>query len=141
LLKEEKGEATMVNRADHAQLPRRNVLIFGRQNGRSVELKRILDRFFNKVYLSADLAEKENLPPTERFSVIVVTNSGEFPLNRAFFSKLRALYPRAMLICLVDTVTRETEKAMRSAGLLFLGSYHQFGERYEGILEAALKSN
>ena len=130
----------MANKADHTQLPRRNVLIFGGQNGRSAELKRILDQFFNKVYLAADLAEKKNLPPTERFSVIVVTNSGEVTLNRDFFSKLRALYPRAMLICLVDTITRETEKAMRSAGVLFLGSYRQFGERYAGILEAALNS-
>jgi hypothetical protein len=40
----------------------------------------------------------------------------------------------------VDSITRETEKAMRSAGLLFLGSHRQFGERYEGILEAALSS-
>ena len=130
----------MANKADHTQSPPRNVLIFGKQNGRSAELKSILNRFFNKVHLAADLAEKENLPPTERFSLIMVTNPGEFPLNRDFFSKLRALYPRAMLICLVDTVTRETEKAMRSAGLLFLGSHRQFGERYEGILEAALNS-
>ena len=130
----------MANKADHTQLNQRNVLIFGGLNGRSAELKRILGRFFNKIYLAADLAEKENLPHAEGFSVIVVTNSGEVPLNRDFFSYLRALYPRAMLICLVDTITRETEKAMRSAGLLFLGSHRQFGERYEGILEAALSS-
>ena len=140
MLKEERGEAIMASKADHTQLPPRNVLIFGRQNGRSAELKRILDRFFNKVYLAADLAEKRNLPPTERLNVIVVTNPGEAPSNREFFSNLRTLYPRAMLICLVDTITRETEKAMRSAGLLFLGSHRQFGERYEGILEAALNS-
>ena len=128
----------MADKAEHTRLPRRNVLIFGRQNGRNAELKRIMNPFFNKVYLAAGLAEKDNLPPTERFSVIVVTNSGEVPLNRDFFSKLRALYPRAMLICLVDSITGETEKAMRSAGLLFLGSHRQFGERYAGILEAAL---
>ena len=122
------------------QLPRRNVLIFGRQNGRSAELKRILNPFFNKIYLAADLAGKENLLATDRFCVIVVTDSSDFPLNRDFFSNLRALYPRAMLICLVDTITRETERAMRSAGLLFLGSYRQFGERYASILETALKS-
>ena len=130
----------MANKADHMQLHRRNVLIFGRQNGRSAELKRILNPFFNKVYLAADLVEKKNLPPTEQFSLIVMTNSGEVQLNRNFFSNLRVHYPRAMLICLVDTLSRETEKAMRSAGLLFLGSYRQFGERYAGILEATLKS-
>ena len=130
----------MANKADRVQLPRPNVLIFGGQNGRSAELKRILNPFFNKVHLAADLTEKENLSPTEPFSVIVVTDSAEFPLNREFFSTLRALYPRAMLICLVDSITLETERAMRSAGLLFLGSHRQFGERHEGILEAALNS-
>ena len=44
----------MANKADHTQLPQRNVLIFGGQNGRSAELKRILDRFFNKVYLAKE---------------------------------------------------------------------------------------
>ena len=130
----------MANKESFSQSRNGNVLILGRQNQRSAELKRMLSGFFNKVHLAADLVEKKNLPPTERFSVIVVTNSGEVTLNRDFFSKLRALYPRAMLICLVDTITRETEKAMRSAGVLFLGSYGQFGERYAGILEAALNS-
>ena len=130
----------MADKAQHTRLPRRNVLILGGQNGRNAELKHILDRFFNKVHLTVDLAEKDNLPPTERFSLIVVSNPGGVALNRDFFSRLRAIYPRAMLICLVDTLSRKTEKAMRSAGLLFLGSYRQFGERYAGILEAALKS-
>ena len=130
----------MADKSENTRLPWRDVLIFGGQNARNAELKHVLERFFNKVHLTADLAEEDNLPPTERFSLIVVSNPGEVALNRDFFSRLRAIYPRAMLICLVDSITGETEKAMRSAGLLFLGSHRQFGERYAGILEAALNS-
>jgi hypothetical protein len=131
----------MANKAIFSQSRIGNVMILGGQNQISAELKRILSPFFKKVYLAADLAEGENFAPPERFSLIVVTNSGTVPLNHNFFSKLRVLYPRARLICLVDTISQETEKAMRTAGSLFLGSYRQFGEYYRGILEAALRSN
>jgi hypothetical protein len=45
-----------------------------------------------------------------------------------------------VLVCLVDQITPETEKAMRSAGLLFLGSYNQFSEYYRSILESAIEA-
>ncbi len=97
--------------------------------------------YFNKISLAADLAEGVNLSPTDIYTMIVVTDSTGHPLNKDFFSNLRAHFSRSVLVCLVDQITQETEKAMRGAGLLFLGSYHQFSEYYRSILEAAIKAN
>ena len=96
--------------------------------------------YFKKIYLAADLAEGVNLSPTDIYAMIVVTDSTGHPLNKDFFSKLRADFSRSVLVCLVDQITQETEKAMRCAGLLFLGSYHQFSECYRSILEAAINA-
>ncbi len=114
--------------------------MIGKRNRKIEELERRLAEYFNKIYLVADLAKGVNLSPTDIYTLIVVTDSTGHPLNKEFFSDLRARYPRSMLVGLVDEITQETEKAMRSAGLLFLGSYIQFSEYYQRILEAALKS-
>ena len=96
--------------------------------------------YFNEIYLIADLAEAMNLSPTDIYTMIVVTDFSGHPLNKDFFSDLRAHFSRSVLVCLVDQITQETEKAMRSAGLLFLGSYNQFSEQYRTILESAIKA-
>ena len=40
---------------------------------------------------------------------------------------------------LAKHLTREAEKAMRSAGLLFLGSYDHFDDCYDSVLQTALR--
>ena len=117
-----------------------NVLIMGNRNRRVQRLVRILSEYFNQVYRISDLSEMANLPSADPFCVIVVTDSIERPLNRAFFSDLRAYYPDARLVCVVDRITREMEIAMRSAGLLFLGSYNHFSKYCHDILQSAKKS-
>jgi len=114
--------------------------MIGKRNRKIEELERRLAEYFNKIYLVADPAEGVNLSPIDIYTMIVVTDSTGHPLNKDFFSNLRAHFSRSVLVCLVDQITRETEKAMRGAGLLFLGSYHQFSECYRSILEAAIKA-
>ena len=114
--------------------------MIGKRNKKIEELERRLAEYFKKIYLAVDLAEGVNLSPTDIYTMIVVTDSTGHPLNKNFFSNLRAHFPRSVLVCLVDEITPDTEKAMRGAGLLFLGSYDQFSECYRSILEAAIKA-
>ena len=58
--------------------------------------------------------------------------------SKNFFTNLRSLHPRARLMCMFDRISRQTEKDMRRAGLLFLGSYEHFDECYDSVLEKAL---
>lgn len=114
-------------------------LIIGENSYKVDLLKRHLAEYFSKVDLLSDSGQL-NLLTADSYSVIVVTDTAADVLNHDFFMNLRFLHPRARLLCLVDRVTRETEKALRSAGLLFLGSYDHFGDCYGSILQTALWS-
>jgi hypothetical protein len=130
----------MTKKTDFTQSQNGSVLIIGKRNRKIEELERRLAEYFNEIYLIADLAEAMNLSPTDIYTMIVVTDFSGHPLNKDFFSDLRAHFSRSVLVCLVDQITQETEKAMRSAGLLFLGSYDQFSEYYRSILESAIEA-
>jgi hypothetical protein len=130
----------MIKKTDSTPSQNGSVLMIGKRNRKIEELEHRLAEYFNKISLVADLAEGVNLSPTDIYTMIVVTDSTGHPLNKDFFSNLRARFSHSVLVCLVDQITQETEKAMRGAGLLFLGSYHQFSEYYRSILEAAIKA-
>ena len=113
-------------------------LISGENSYKIDLLKRHLAEYFSKVDLLSDSGQL-NLLTADSYSVIVVTDAAAGVLNHDFFMNLRSLHPRARLLCLVDHISRETEKAMRSAGLLFLGSYDHFDDCYDSVLQTALR--
>ena len=118
---------------------RRNgrALIIGSENQKVDLLKRYLAHYFSQIDLLADSGQLASLTDDSHL-VIVVTDTLADVLNYDFFCNLRYNHPRARLLCLVDRVSRETEKALRAAGLLFLGSYDHFEVCHASILQAAL---
>jgi hypothetical protein len=112
-------------------------LIIGKDNHKVDLLKRHLAEYFGTIDLLSDLGQLNSLT-AHNHSVVVVTDTLGEVLNYDFFVNLRSLHPRARLVCLVDHISRETEKAMRSAGLLFLGSYDHFDDCYGSVLQTAL---
>ena len=112
-------------------------LIIGENNQRVDLLKRHLAEYFSEVDLLSELGQLNSLA-ADSHSVIVVTDTAEDVLNHDFFMNLRTLRPRARLLCLVERLTRDSEKTIRSAGLLFLGSYDHFDNCYGSILQTAL---
>ena len=113
-------------------------LIIGKTDHKIDLLKRHLAEYFSEVYLLTELGQLNSLA-ADRHSVIVVTDTSGDTLNHDFFMNLRSLHPRARLLCLFDRISQETEKAMRSAGLLFLGSYEHFDACYGSVLQRALR--
>jgi len=116
-----------------------NVLVLGKRNKKMKALERLLAEHFTKVSLISDLADTIKLLPNDYFNVIVVTDSMVAKPYNGLFSDLRTLFPSARLLCLVDKITPETEMAIRSAGLIFLGSYEHFSNNYQDILKSAVK--
>jgi len=112
-------------------------LIIGENNQRVSLLKRHLAEYFSEVDRLSELGQLNSLA-ADSHSVIVVTDTSADVLNHDFFMNLRILRPRARLLCLVDRLTRDSEKTIRSAGLLFLGSYDHFDNCYGSILQTAL---
>lgn len=116
------------------------VLVLGKRTEKVRELERIVAGYFCKVCLIRDLPNCIELPLNVDFNMVIVTDSIGVKLNTRLFSNLRSLFPNAKLLCLVDQINQDMEKAMRSAGLIFLGSYDHFSNNYQGILESAVKS-
>jgi hypothetical protein len=112
-------------------------LIIGENNQRVGLLKRHLAEYFGEVDRLSDLGQLKSLA-ADSHSVIVVTDTSADVLNHDFFMNLRTLRPRARLLCLVERLSRDREKTIRSAGLLFLGSYDHFDNCYGSILQTAL---
>ena len=113
-------------------------VIIGKTDHRVDLLKRHLAEYFSKVDLVTDPGQL-NILTDDNLAVIVLTDTLGAVLNRNFFTRLRSLHPRAGLLCLFDRISRQTEKDMRSAGLLFLGSYEHFDDCYGSILERACR--
>ena len=112
-------------------------LIIGKSNREVNRLISHLTEYFNRVDLLSDM-EQFNLLTENSHSIVVVTDTSGEVLDHDFFMHLRSRHPRAGLLCLVDLITGEAEKTMRSAGLLFLGSYEHFDDCYDSILQTAL---
>jgi len=128
----------MQKTTDPLPLANGRALIIGKGNHKVDLLKRHLAEYFAKIDLLSDPGQLNSLA-AQSHSVVVVTDTLGDILNYEFFANLRSLHPRARLLCLVDHISRETEKAMRSAGLLFLGSYDHFDDCYDSVLQTALR--
>ena len=127
----------MLTITDPSPIENCRALIIGENNHKVDLLKRHLAEYFSMVDLISELGQLNSLA-ADSHSVIVVTDTAADVLNHDFFMNLRSLNPRARLLCLVNRITRETEKAIRSVGLLFLGSYDHFDDCYDSILQTAL---
>jgi len=123
---------------DPSPITNGRALIIGKTGHKIDLLKRHLAEYFSKIDLLSDSGQLNSLT-ADSHSVIVVTDTLEDVLDYDFFVNLRSLHPRARLLCLVDRISRETEKAMRSAGLLFLGSHEHFDACYGSVLQRALR--
>ena len=113
-------------------------LIIGKSDRRVELVQHHLADYFGKIDLLTNLEQLNSLTG-EDFAVIVVTDTSKEVLKADFFINLRSLHPRAGLLCLFNHISRQTEKDMRTAGLLFLGSYEHFDDCYGSVLERALR--
>ena len=124
--------------SDPAPVSNNRALVIGKAEHKVNRLKNLLADFFRGIDLLTDLRQLNSLA-ADNHSVIVITDTMEDVLTHDFLMTLRSFHPRAGLLCLVDRISRETEKAMRCAGLLFLGSYDHFEDCHGNVLQTALR--
>ena len=124
--------------SDPAPVSNNRALVIGKAEHKVNRLKNLLADFFRGIDLLTDLRQLNSLS-ADNPSVIVVTDTMEDVLRHDFLMTLRSLHPRAGLLCLADRISQETEKVMRCAGLLFLGSYDHFEDCYSNVMQTALR--
>jgi N-acetylglucosaminyldiphosphoundecaprenol N-acetyl-beta-D-mannosaminyltransferase len=117
-----------------------NVLVFGKRDKKVKELERILTEHSHDVCLVSGLADSVELLSGNNFHLIVLTDSLKDRLDQDFLHNLRRLFPHAKILCLANRITQAMEIGMRSAGLVFLGSYKRFNQFAWDILQAAMES-
>ena len=68
--------------------------------------------------------------------MIVLTDSRGNKFNKECIRTLRHNFPQAKILSLVDRIAPEMEMRMRSAGLVFLGSYDHFKRKSGDIIDS-----
>ena len=121
-------------------LKREQALLFGKKNNKVKEIERILKRHTLGVKLVSETGRHIEPDQGDGFSLIVVTDSIEDRVDENYILNLRQSFPRAKVLSLFDDVSPEIEMNMRSAGLIFLGSYEHFIRESAHIIASALGS-
>ena len=118
---------------------RANVLVLGERNKRVRELERIMAEALPEVILVSERADVVGSFPRGHFDLIIVTDSSNDNMNKDFLVNLKRLYSQAKVLCILDKITEKIEIAMRSVGIIYLGSYDHFARFSHDILESAVK--
>ena len=107
-------------------------LILGGNSKRIASIKQSLRPHFQGVSTAADL-----LPPSngQVVGLIVVTDEIDPPPDNGFVRALRRFFPRAKVLGIFDHFDTDAEIAMRSAGIVFWGSYERFNAHSDQILQ------
>jgi hypothetical protein len=103
------------------------------------EIKRLLTRLAHRVYLISGFSDILKRLQDNHYGIIIVTDSLSFKPSRDTVSDLKIFFPHSKVLYLVDQVTEERERALRSGGLIFLGTYDHFLKNHHDILYAAEK--
>ena len=116
---------------------RGQALLFGKSNKKIKEIERILKRHTLGVKLVSKTGRHIEPDEEDHFSLIVVTDSIGDTIDENFIANLRQSFPRAKVLSLFDHINPEIEMNMRSAGLIFLGSYEHFIRESADIIATA----
>jgi len=108
-----------------AGLKSNKILVLGKKTAKIKKLKVLLTEHSPEVFIS-DSTDMSKLFLKNNYDFIVVTDSLGVNLNSDFVSGLKTFFPHAKVLCLIDRITPETERAIRGAGLIFLGTYEHF---------------
>jgi hypothetical protein len=117
-----------------------NALIIGRQDQQMREVAGILTPYYQKVFHRPSSVDAPEEAPDHSFSLVVMTDLSQVPRDREAAVRLRERFPQAKLIGILDCFDLHVEVALRSIGVVFLGSFDRFQGMRKTILAAALKS-
>jgi N-acetylglucosaminyldiphosphoundecaprenol N-acetyl-beta-D-mannosaminyltransferase len=79
-------------------------------------------------------------PGKEPFRLAVMTDSFSEKLSIGLLDRVRQKFSPENMICLTRDIEEENEKTLRSAGLIFLGSYGTFLAHADNIIKHTLNN-
>ena len=112
-------------------------IVVGSQRRMSSEIGSVLKPHFHSVQFLPDLRTAMSRTEGEPVRLILLLEPDERLLEVA--QTLRRAFPSAKLLGLIDAFHPEQEVVLRTAGVIFLGSWERFSRNSQSILSKALK--
>lgn len=117
-----------------------SAVVVGGQNLISSEIEKMLKPYFRTVYLLSDLQAAMTEVADEQVRLILIMDHEKSEAIPDVAQVLRHAFPRAKILGLFDAFHPEQEVVLRTAGVVFLGSYERFTRNSSTILTKALNS-
>ncbi len=115
-----------------------SAIVIGRQNLISSGIKKMLKPYFRTLYFLSDLQTAMSEVADEQVRLILLMDHEGNEAMPEVARALRDAFPSAKILGLFDAFNPEQEVVLRTAGVLFLGSYERFARNSRTILTQAL---
>lgn len=100
------------------------------------KIKQFIPKALSPVYLFETTREIDNFPVCATPRLAVILDSFPGGINLSLIQKVKTRLNAGAIICLMNTISREAEIELRSAGLVFLGTPRTFSKFAEQIIES-----
>ncbi len=118
------------------QFAKECALILGGNSTKIAAIEQSLRPHFKGVDTAAGLTSPSN---GQIVGLVVVTDELDPPPDSGFVKTLRRLFPQAKVLGIFDHFDTDAEIAMRSAGIIFWGSFERFNTHCDQILRTVLR--
>jgi len=113
------------------------ILLLGKRSSKVKRVEGILKKYALDAQVVSETGHLLRPSVKENFKLIVVTDALEDTVGVGFMQGVRDSFPNAKLVSIFDDIIPEIEINMRSAGVVFLGSYDHFFREAGDILKSA----
>ena len=117
-----------------------SAIVVGRQSLISSEIEKMLNPYFQTIYFLSDLQAAMAEVADEQVRLILLMDHERNMTIAEVAQALRRAFPSAKILGLFDVFHPEQEVVLRTAGIVFLGSYERFARNSRTILTKALNS-
>jgi len=105
--------------------------------GRKKQIHRLLktaSQIFDSIRVIESLPEVKRPPTCLSARLAIITDSFPGGMKLSLVNQVKKKFNPETLICLSNTISPEAEIELRSAGLIFLGSYQAFFDRVDAVI-------
>ena len=117
-----------------------SAIVIGRQSLISSGIKKMLKPYFRTIYFLSDLQAAMTEVADEQVRLILLIDHEKNETIAEVARASRRAFPSAKILGLFDAFNPEQEVVLRTAGVVFLGSYERFARNSRTILTKALNS-
>jgi hypothetical protein len=117
-----------------------SAIVIGRQSLISSGIRKMLKPYFRTIYFLSDLQAAMTEVADEQVRLILLIDHEKNETIAEVARASRRAFPSAKILGLFDAFNPEQEVVLRTAGVVFLGSYERFARNSRTILTKALNS-